>query len=76
MFATTSGQVHGASFSELFGFAQVVPTRPRCIFGNGDDTALSHSGARSERMRWMLFSRPSFCEAALLRRTCHREKVP
>lgn len=66
MFATTSGHVDKASFSELFDFARVIPARPRCIFGNGDDTASAHSGARSERVRWMLLSRPCFRDAGRL----------
>ncbi len=75
MFAITAGRIHRTSFSELFDFARAVPAQAHCDFGNGDDTAAPHSGARSERVRWMLFSRPSFREAVVLRRSGHRENV-
>ena len=65
MFAATPGELHRASFSDPFRFSELIPARSVCIFGNGDDTASPHSGARSKRVRWMLFSRPGFREAAV-----------
>ena len=65
MFATTPGGLHRESFSQPSRFSELIPAQPLFIFGNGDDTESSRSGARSERVHWMLYSRPSFREAPL-----------
>ena len=65
MFATTAGEVHRESFCEPLRSSELIPAQPRCIFGNGDDTESSRSGARSERVCWKLFSLPCFREAAV-----------
>lgn len=64
MFTATPGELHRESFSQASRFSELIPAQPRCIFGNGDDTESPYSGTRSKRVRWMLFSRPSFLEAA------------
>ncbi len=63
MFATTSRHAHWASFSELFDSPRVISAQPRCIFGNRDDAVSSHTDARCERLRWMLFAHLCFCGA-------------
>ncbi len=69
MFATKPGYVLRESFSEPFRFNQVARAQPCCIFYGGDDTAPPHSGALSQLVRWMLFSRPCFGEPAGLTAT-------
>ncbi len=72
MFAATPGELHRESFSEPFRFSELIPAQPLRIFGNGDDIESSRSGARSEPVCWIVFSRPSFREAVVLRRGCGR----
>lgn len=57
MFATKPGAIHQQSFDELLRFSGLIPAQLRSISPSGDDTTSPHSGARSERLRWMLFSR-------------------
>ena len=63
MFAATPGELHRETVSQPSRFSELIPAQPLCIFGNGDDTESSRSGASSERVHRMLFSRPCFREA-------------
>ena len=66
MFAATAGEVYRESFCVPFRFSELIPAQPRCVFGNDDHTASPHSGARSERVAWILSSESCFCDAGRL----------
>lgn len=73
MFASTPGEVHRGSFCGPFRLSELIRARPRCIFGNGDDTESSRSGARSPEGQVNLTQGPEPEE--VLRTKEHRANV-